>query len=128
MEKNSNRLMTPFDCHTTPHWLYTLKLLLPYTPVQMQYSLGILIRLQEMQYTMKNFRTFPSCQSTSDLLSNLKPYMDSSELEMMEQVETMMSMVELMQTVMPTDEMDSSEMFHLYNNMFGNMKGDTSHE
>ena len=114
MEPKSPKLMTPFDCQTTPDWIYTLKLLLPYTPDNLQHTLAVFIRFQEMQYTFRHFRHFAPLDSQDNILGTLKPYMSSSEQEMMEQMEMMMNMMEMM------DGVDLSSMF--------NMKGDFSNE
>lgn len=114
MEQDTKKLMTPFDCQTTPQWLYMLKLMLPYTPDNIQHSLAVFIRFQEMQYTLKHFSRFSKKKSQDTVLTDIKPYMDPSTQKMMEQMESMMNMMEMMES------MDLSEMF--------NMKGSSEHE
>ena len=139
MERDSSKLMTPFDCHTIPHWIYILKLLLPYTPMKFQHSLAIFIRFQEMQLTMKHFRGFQTGKSTDNFIHDVKPYMDSATQEMIEQLESMISMMEMLQSMQesshPSDNpqninpMDflagfsDSNLFDIFN-----MKGDINHE
>ena len=59
MEQKPPRLMTPFDSLITPPGLYTLKLLLPYTPPSAQHFLAVYIKFAELSYTMEHFRRFP---------------------------------------------------------------------
>ena len=56
MESKTQKPMTPFDVLTTPSHLYTLKLLLPYTPPSMQHFFAIYIKLQELTYTFQHFQ------------------------------------------------------------------------
>lgn len=116
METEPPKLMTPFDCQTTPQWLYMLKLMLPYTPDNLQHSLAVFIRFQEMQYTLKHFNRFSIEKSQNTVLNDIKPYMDSSVQEMMEQMESMMNMMEMMNMA----GIDFPDLF--------NMKGDLEHE
>ena len=117
MEQKPSMLMTPFDCQTIPQWLYMLKLILPYTPEKFHHSLAVFIRFQEMQSTIKNFKNFNCKKQFDNILNDMKPYMDPSTQEMMEQLETMMGMMDMMSEFMPNDIMD-----------IFNMKGDSAHE
>ena len=51
------KLMTPFDMLVTSSSLYTLKLMLPFTPASMQRSLAIYIKFSELKSTMEHFFT-----------------------------------------------------------------------
>ena len=155
MEQNSLKPMTPFDNLVTPPFLYTLKLLLPYTPPSAQRFFGIYIKFLEFRHTMEYFQGFSS--SPSNILEGLKPYMNPAEKEMMEQMSGMMNMMEMVKSMQsmsesssegsdafnPMDMMKSvlspeqQEMFEMYNTMFenefnqpdtGNQKGDAEHE
>ena len=138
MEQNPPKPMTPFDNLVTPPFLYTLKLLLPYTPPSIQRFFGVYIKFLELR---------------------LKPYMNPSEKEMMEQMSGMMNMMEMVQNMqnmqnMSGSSMDSNsfdpmdmmksmmnpeqqEMFEMYSMMFenemnqpdtGSRKGDNDNE
>ena len=97
MERESSKLMTPFDCQTIPQWIHILKLVLPYTPQKYQHILAVFIRFQEMQFTMRHFQAFTREKHFENLINDVKPYMDSSAREMMEQMESMMNLMEMMQ-------------------------------
>lgn len=112
MEHNFPRSMTPFDNLTTPPGLYTLKLMLPYTPASMQRTLGIYIKFSELRYAMEHFHGFKNSDS-SQIFDTLKDYMGPEEREMMEQMEMMMNMME-----MTKGQSDISDMF---GSMFGEM-------
>ena len=97
MEARPPKPMTPFDCLITSDQLYTLKLLLPYTPPSAQRMLAVYIKFQEFRYTLEYFQGFPSAASPGQLFQDLKPYMTPTERETMEQMEGMVHMMELMQ-------------------------------
>ena len=78
MERNPPKPMTPFDCITTPDWLYMFKLMIPYTPANIQHSLALFIRFQEMQYTMRHFHGFSKSKPSNSILNDIRPYMDPS--------------------------------------------------
>lgn len=128
MEHTHLRPMTPFDNLVTPSHLYTLKLMLPYTPAATQRMLGVYIKFMEFQYTLEHFHGFGSSDSSS-LFDKLKDYLGPEEKEMMEQMEMMMNMMEMMK-----NQPDMSDMF---GGMFGDMiktpdsdsqKGDSENE
>ena len=138
MEQNSLKPMTPFDNLVTPPFLYTLKLLLPYTPPSAQRFFGIYIKFLEFRHTMEYFQGFSS--SPSNILEGLKPYMNPAEKEMMEQMSGMMNMMEMVKSMQSMSESSSEgsdafnpmdmmkgmlspeqqEMFDMYNAMFEN--------
>ena len=155
MEQNTLKPMTPFDNLVTPPFLYTLKLLLPYTPPSVQRFFGIYIKFLEFRHTLEYFQGFSS--SPSNILEGLKPYMNPAEKEMMEQMSGMMNMMEMVRSMQsvsepssegsegfnPMDMMKSmlspeqQEMFEMYNTMFenefnqpdaGKQKGDAENE
>lgn len=146
MERKPPKPMTPFDNMVTPPYLYTLKLLLPYTPSSNQKFLGVYIKFLELRYTMERFHGFPGKTGRGDMhdasaplgmFEDLKPYMAPEEKEMMDQMEMMMNMMEMMQSMQassdnsgeaggfnPMDMMmgmmdpGQQEMFQTYNKMF----------
>ena len=120
MEHKPPRPMTPFDNLVTPSGLYTLKLMLPYTPLSMQRMLGIYIKFLEFRYTLEHFHGFGNPDS-SQILSALKDYMAPEEKEMMEQMEMMMNMMEMMQG--QPDMADMANMTGMAD-IFGGMAGD----
>ena len=99
MEQIPPKPMTLFDSMNTPQWLHTMKLLLPYVPVNIQHTFALFIRFQEMRYTMEHFKAFQNHSSPENILCDLKPYMEASDLEIMEQMESMMSMMEMMKNM-----------------------------
>lgn len=115
MEHKPPKPMTPFDNMVTPPFLYTLKLMLPYTPPSTQRMLGIYIKFLELRYTLSHFNGFGNADS-SRLFDLLKDYMGPEEQEMMEQMEMLMNMMEMMQ-VQP----DMPDMSDFLGGMFGDM-------
>ncbi|MEZ3433127.1 MAG: hypothetical protein K1W34_00555 [Lachnospiraceae bacterium] len=115
MEHKPPRPMTPFDNLTTPSHLYTLKLMLPYTPSSIQRTLGIYIKFSELRYTLEHFHGFGNPDS-SKLFDTLKDYMGPEEKEMMEQMEMMMNMME-----MTKGQSDMPDMSDMFGGMFGDM-------
>ena len=148
MEQNPPKPMTPFDNLVTPPFLYTLKLLLPYTPPSVQRFFGIYIKFLELRHTMEYFQGFSS--SPANIFEGLKPYMGPAEKEMM--VRGMQAMSDdasdsSSQGFNPMDMMkgmlspEQQEMFEMYNTMFeqqfengsnppdtGSQKGDAENE
>ena len=115
MEHKPPKPMTPFDNMVTPPFLYTLKLMLPYTPPSTQRMLGIYIKFLELRYTLSHFNGFGNADS-SRLFDLLKDYMGPEEQEMMEQMEMLMNMMEMMQ-----GQPDMSDMSDFLGGMFGDM-------
>lgn len=154
MEQEKPKPMTPFDTLTTPSWLYTLKLLLPYAPSSIQHFLAIYIKFSELTYTINHFRSFTKTRSNIHIFEDLGTYMTTEEKEKMEQMEGMMNMMEMVQNMQsasdpmfqaaseeghglnPMDLMkgmlspEQQEMFDMYSSMFdtemnnGNMPDD----
>ena len=115
MEHKPPRPMTPFDNMVTPPFLYTLKLMLPYTPPSTQRMLGIYIKFLELRYTLSHFNGFGNADS-SRLFDLLKDYMGPEEQEMMEQMEMLMNMMDMMQ-----GQPDMPDMSDFLGGMFGDM-------
>ena len=66
------KLMTPFDMLVTSSSLYTLKLMLPFTPASMQRSLAIYIKFSELKSTMEHFYGFRNSDCQGSILDQLK--------------------------------------------------------
>lgn len=107
MDCKAPRLMTPFDELVTPPHLYTLKLMLPYTPPSAQRMLGIYIKFLELRNTLEHFQGFQRSDSNS-ILEELKDFMKPEEREMMEQMKLFMNMMEMAQNMQAASE-DSGE-------------------
>ncbi len=88
--------MTPFDELLTPSFLYTLKLILPLFPENFQRSFGILVKYMELRNVLEHFYGIPADESRNTM-DNLKQYLSPEILEQMEELEGIMSMIEMMQ-------------------------------
>ena len=104
MERKPPKPMTPFDSMVTPPYLYSLKLMLPYTPQSMQRFMAIYIKFLELRHTMEYFHGFSSHGPSFRIIDELKPFMEPGEKEMMEQMEAMMNMIEMMQGMQEMSE------------------------
>lgn len=135
MESKTQKPMTPFDVLTTPSHLYTLKLLLPYTPPSMQHIVAIYIKIQELNYTFRHFHGCENHFGISHIFSDLKAYMSPEEQEQMENMENILNMMAMMQSMPASDEQDLTDLF---SSMFAQEfhtetdnkteKGDVTHE
>lgn len=83
---------------------------------------------------MTGFRGFSNSSFSLNMLDELKPYMSSSEIEMAEQMDSMMNMLEMIRGMQSMSETDSAadpmnilknimtpeqqDMFDMYSNMF----------
>ena len=128
MERKPPKPMTPFDSMVTPPYLYSLKLLLPYTPQSTQRFMAIYIKFLELRHTMEYFHGFSSHGPSFRMIEELKPFMEPGEKEMMEQME------DLMKGMLSPDQ---QEMFNEYSSMFDeemnqansdNQKGESDNE
>ena len=93
------KLMTPFDMLVTSSSLYTLKLMLPFTPASMQRSLAIYIKFSELKSTMEHFYGFRNSDCQGSILDQLKSCLSPEEQTQMSQMEDLMNMMEMMQTM-----------------------------
>lgn len=100
MDCKAPRPMTPFDELVTPPHLYTLKLMLPYTPPSAQRMMGIYIKFLEFKNTLEHFQGFKR-PAPGSILEELKDFMKPEEREMMEQMEMFMNMMEMAQSMQP---------------------------
>ena len=115
--------LTPLDMAVTDEKLQTLKLMLPYVPLEVQPFLGIYVKFAEFQNTVSYFQQFPDryfgkCSnqnvSVESIVEDLKEYYPEKNFEMMETFMQAMNMMEMMQN------MNMEDMFHNMNmnNMF----------
>ena len=86
------KLMTPFDMLVTSSSLYTLKLMLPFTPASMQRSLAIYIKFSELKSTMEHFYGFRNSDCQGSILDQLKSCLSPEEQTQMSQMEDLMNM------------------------------------
>lgn len=120
MEQDFQKLMTPFDCQTIPQWIYLLKLILPYTPSKFQHLLAVFIRFQEMQFTINHFNGFGTNRTLDNIIHDVKPYMDPDTQEMIEQMASMMDIMNMMEMMSDFVPNDFADLF--------NMKGNNENE
>lgn len=108
MEWKTSQKMTPLDIAVTDQNLQTLKLLLPYTPLEIQPVLGVYIKLAELQNTFSYFRYFTKTSfhkkfSLENIMTDLKSYCSENDAEMMEQMLQALNMMEMMQDLNMND-------------------------
>ena len=150
--------MTPFDKSVTPSYLYKWKLFLAFLPPSIQRFLAVYIKFTEFRYTMDYFWGLPFHAFSFQSISELAPYMDENEQDMMNQMTSVMQMAEMMAMAQsgstagdpgasgpanPVDLMkammsgEDMEMFQNYMELFDEelsasgtpaKKGDSSHE
>lgn len=135
MEPKTPKPMTPFDSLTTPSCLYTLKLLLPYTPPSIQHFFAIYIKLQELNYTVQYFHGQEYTSGISQIFSDLKAYMTPEEQEQIENMEHMINMMTMIQNMPVSEEQDLTDLFStMFSQETGSetdnndQKGDVTHE
>ena len=107
MEKKTSTPMTPFDEWTVPRELHILKLLIPYTPAASQQTLGILVKIMELQHTFQYFQqqknTLHSQEASAgfssplDMLEEIAPYLPPEQAEMLGTFRNMMNIMDMVQ-------------------------------
>ena len=107
MEKKPSTPMTPFDEWTVPRELHILKLLIPYTPAASQQTLGILVKIMELQHTFQYFQqqknTLHSQEASAgfssplDMLEEIAPYLPPEQAEMLGTFRNMMNIMDMVQ-------------------------------
>lgn len=148
MEKKSTIPLSPFDELTVPSELQLLKLILPYTPVTNQKTLGILIKFLELQHTIRFFQHFTlklqsqtanASVSFSQLIDDITPYLSERDAQMLTSIQNVMNIMEMAQmfqdssAASPMDlfsgmlSPEQQEMFQMYQTMF-QQEGDLSNE
>ena len=95
MAGKPSKPMTPFDKSVTPSYLYKWKLFLAFLPPSIQRFLAVYIKFAEFRYTMDHFRGLPFHAFSFQSISELAPYMDENERDMMNQMTSMMQMAEM---------------------------------
>ena len=109
--------LTPLDMAVTDEKLQTLKLMLPYVPLEVQPFLGIYVKFAEFQNTVSYFQQFPDryfgkCSnqnvSVESIVEDLKEYYPEKNFEMMETFMQAMNMMEMMQN------MNMNNMFQVF--------------
>ena len=134
MDSKHLRPMSPFDSLTTPSYLDILKLMLPYTPPSMQHMLAVFIKFSEFQYTIRHFYGFPKDSRTPDILETLQCYMGPEMNAQMEQFQSMMNMMDMMNGTMSPEQQDIFEQYsHIFEEELSraenrDMKGEHAHE
>lgn len=105
MEKHPPLPMTPFDILTSSTQLQMMKLMLPYTPPNIQRMLAFYIKFLELQKTIEYFGLFGKGSgrdsfsktpgSITDILEDLRPYLgkDAETVDMMLSAMSMMDMM-----------------------------------
>ena len=83
MAGKPSKPMTPFDKSVTPSYLYKWKLFLAFLPPSIQRFLAVYIKFTEFRYTMDYFRGLPFHAFSFQSISELAPYMDENERDMM---------------------------------------------
>ena len=96
MAGKPSKPMTPFDKSVTPSYLYKWKLFLAFLPPSIQRFLAVYIKFTEFRYTMDYFRGLPFHAFSFQSISELAPYMDENERDMMNQMTSVMQMAEMM--------------------------------
>lgn len=120
--------MTPFDKSVTPSYLYKLKLFLPFLPPGTQRFLGIYIKFLEFRFTFDFFQGLPFHTFSFQSLDELTPYMDDRECSMMEQVSSMMQMMQMMETFQGTNAASSDAVSNPLDFMKQMMSGEEQSE
>ena len=96
MAGKPSKPMTPFDKSVTPSYLYKLKLFLSFLPPSTQRFLAVYIKFSEFRYTMDYFRGLPFHAFSFQSIGELAPYMDENERNMMDQMTSMLQIMEMM--------------------------------
>lgn len=107
MEKKPSTPMTPFDEWIVPRELHILKLLIPYTPAASQQTLGILVKIMELQHTFQYFQQQKNAlhsqeasagfSSPLDMLEEIAPYLPPEQAEMLGTFRNMMNIMDMVQ-------------------------------
>lgn len=127
-EKDQDHVLA-FDTLFTTNRVQIIKCLLPYLDYELQRSLAIMIKYQELKYTISYFQNHPyqicSCSKADKpdihkLLLTLLPYCSQSQKEMLKQVDQMFSAMEMYQ--------EMSQMMELMKDVKGPENGDSSED
>lgn len=145
---------TAFDSLTNNTQLDLMKVMIPYLPPSNQSGFAMMIRMQEMQETMKFYKTFPtginSCDledekgNKGDMFSDMRPYLPQDTGGKIDGMMSMMSMMNMMKEMQPTNSpnntnestsntspfggMDMSMIMPLFSSMMGGSSSSNSME
>lgn len=118
MEKKPTKPMTPFDEMTIPFELTLLKLILPYTSAAKEQTVWILIKLMELKYTIRFLRhpgqissgliSHSIPQSPTEILDLLAPYLSPEQAQTLEQFQSIMNMMDILQMFQSENASDST--------------------
>lgn len=136
MEEKTPRPMTPFDELTVSEQLRILKLLLPYVPDPIRFSLGIWIKISELQSTIFYFRKSRDMQkdfsrslgSPADVFSDIAPYLSPENAELFGQIRSIMDMMDTLETFQDMDPSFVMNMFSSGSSENTGQKGDSEYE
>ena len=105
MDDQSKIPMTPFDTLISTPGLRMMKLMIPYLPPSNQRMLAVYVKFMELQQTFSFFQNFRSdlhscafekeVSSPSDILEELRPFLRKSDCEMIDQIQNMLSAMEI---------------------------------
>ena len=126
---------TPFDHQVCPRHLQFMKLLLPYISTSSQSMLGIFIKFQELQHTIRFFqspRASMQIQSShtgdisiKQIAEEFLPYLDPKQSDMIHSIVNAMEMMEVFQNFTSSEDSlknmlspEQKEMFDFYSSMF----------
>ena len=100
--------LTPIDKIANGNSLLILKALLPYLPSQKQAGAAFLVKWMEIQNIRNYYHTHPAADltamalpshSVTDLFQSIAPFCRRGQREMMEQFQSMMEMMKLLETM-----------------------------
>lgn len=100
--------LTPIDKIANGNSLLILKALLPYLPFQKQAGVAFLVKWMEIQNIRNYYHTHPAADltamalpsnSVTDLFQSIAPFCRRGQREMMEQFQSMMEMMKLLETM-----------------------------
>lgn len=145
MQRYPPKPMTPFDESVTTTNLQLMKLLLPYFPIHFRKTFAFYIKFTELQNTLMYFshRTASNQNplQSSQLLEEMRPYLNEQDLNSIDSVLSILNMMEMMQSMgadfMPdlSNFTDMSDIFHMMNAVspdncsdINNKKGNDEHE
>ena len=105
MDDQSKIPMPPFDTLISTPGLRMMKLMIPYLPPSNQRMLAVYVKFMELQQTFSFFQNFRSdlhscafekeVSSPSDILEELRPFLRKSDCEMIDQIQNMLSAMEI---------------------------------
>ena len=111
MKEDFSQLMTPFDQYVSTESLQMAKLLIPFLPPKSQRMMAVYVKFSEFKHTMDFFRSMTQQKHTAeDILSSMKPYMSSADMESFDQMMSMMNMMSMVQEMQTMPGFDPTSM------------------